>query len=224
MCSKQNLLSAILAAAILLLTAMPAFAATPEQIEAAIDDGVAWLVAAQNADGSWTDDNWSWGDNRLGTAWALLTLEKVTVVHKIDVALDVKPTSCPNPLNVKSGGMLPIAIVGTDEFDVTQVDLATVQLMLVDPARGAYQDVCTVYLPLVGKASQYDCTEEGPDGYMDLTLKFDCQVIAEALEAIGGPLTDGEEILVTLTGNLLPEYGGTPIMGEDVVRIIKKGK
>ncbi|MHC4351601.1 MAG: prenyltransferase/squalene oxidase repeat-containing protein, partial [Planctomycetota bacterium] len=121
-------------------------------------------------------------------------------------------------------GMLPIAIVGTEDFDVTQVDLATVQLMLVDPARGAYEDVCTAYLPLTGKASQYDCTEEGPDGFMDLTLKFDCQVIAEALEAIGGPLTDGEEILVTLTGNLLDEYGGTPIMGEDVVRIIKKGK
>ncbi|MHC4356854.1 MAG: hypothetical protein ACYS0H_29495, partial [Planctomycetota bacterium] len=152
-------------------------------------DSPAWdfasvIVATQEADGSWIDNNWGWGDKVLGTAWALLTLEKVTVVHKIDVALDVKPTSCPNPLNVGSKGMLPIAIVGTEDFDVTQVDLATVQLMLVDPARGAYEDVCTVYLPLSGKASQYDCTEEGPDGFMDLTLKFDCQVIAEALEVI----------------------------------------
>ena len=73
-------------------------------------------------------------------------------------------------------------------------------------------------------ASQYDCTEEGPDGFMDMTLKFDTQLIVQALEFIGGPLNDGEEILVTLTGNLLPEYGGTPIIGEDVIRIIKKGK
>ena len=142
----------------------------------------------------------------------------------IECPVDIKPRSCPNPFNVESRGVLPIAIVGTDEFDVTHVDLATVQLMLVDPVRGAYEDVCTAYLPLVGKASQYDCTEEGPDGCMDLTLKFDCQVVAEALEMIGGPLTDGEEVLVTLTGNLLPEYGGTPIQGEDVIRIIKKGE
>ena len=185
-------------------------------------DFASYIVATQNADGSWTDDNW--GDTVLGTAWALLTLEKVTVVHKIDVALDVKPTSCPNPLNVGSNGVLPVAIVGTEDFDVTQVDLGTVQLMLLEPMRGAYEDVCTAYYPLVGKASQFDCTEEGPDGFMDLTLKFDNKDFAAALELLGGGLTDGEEILVTLTGNLLPEHGGTPIQGEDVVRIIKKGK
>lgn len=153
-----------------------------------------------------------------------MTADLYVATPLIDVALDIKPTSCPNPLNVKAGGKLPVAIVGTDEFDVTQVDLSTVQLMLVDPVRGDYEDICTPYYPLLGKASQHDCTEEGPDGFMDMMLNFDNRDIAAALELAGGPLIDGEEILVTLTGNLLPEYGGTLIVGEDVVRIIKKGK
>jgi hypothetical protein len=144
--------------------------------------------------------------------------------ESINVALDVKPTACPNPLNVNAGGVLPVAIVGTEDLDVTHIDPATVQLMLLDPLRGNYEDVCTPYLPLVGKASQYDCIEEGPDGFMDMTLKFDNQDVAMALEFLSGGLTDGEEILVTLTGNLLRDYGGIPIVGEDVVRIIKKGK
>jgi immune inhibitor A len=142
----------------------------------------------------------------------------------IYIALDVKPSSCPNPLNVKSKGVLPIAIIGTEGLDVAHIDPSSIQLMFVDPLRFNYEDVSAPYYPLVGKASQYDCTEEGPDGFMDMTLKFDTQLIVQALEFIGGPLNDGEEILVTLTGNLLPEYGGTPIIGEDVIRIIKKGK
>jgi hypothetical protein len=186
------------------------------------EDYCEYLVNTQ-VGGTWP--GYSMWTGPLATAWYINILAATEIPPpEIPVALDVKPTSCPNPLNVNSKGVLPVAIVGTEDLDVTHIDPATVQLMLVDPLRGAYEDVCTAYLPLVGKASQYDCTEEGPDGFMDMTLKFDNMAIAAALELIGGPLTDGEEILVTLKGNLLPEYGGTPIVGEDVVRIIKKGK
>ena len=34
------------------------------------------------------------------------------------VPIDIKPQSCPNPLNVNSKGVLPVAILGTDTFDV----------------------------------------------------------------------------------------------------------
>lgn len=50
---KRNVLMLILVPVMFLLTSLPALAATPEQIVAAIDDGVAWLVLDQNADGSW---------------------------------------------------------------------------------------------------------------------------------------------------------------------------
>jgi len=182
------------------------------------EDFASVIVAQQNPDGSWPATDW--GDTTLCTAWALLTLQKVTVVHEIEVPVDIKPQSCPNPLNVKSNGVLPVAIVGTDELDVTIVDPASVRLIGVAPLRGSYEDVVTPFEPYLGKESQYDCTEEGPDGYLDLTLKFDIQEIVAAL----GDVNDGDVIALTLTGNLYEEYNGTPIVGEDVVIILKKGK
>lgn len=147
-------------------------------------------------------------------------LAVVTVLPQ--VVIDIKPTNCPNPLNVASRGVLPVAILGTEGFDVSMVDPESIRLTGVAPLRWSFEDVCTLSGPLLDNESEFGCTEEGPDGLMDMALKFDDQEIAEALEFISGPLTDGQEILVGLTGSLLPEFGGTPIEGKDVVRIIKK--
>ncbi len=52
------------------LIAMPALAATPEEIEQSIVDGLAWLVGVQNTDGSWG------GSNRIAcTGFAVMKLE-----------------------------------------------------------------------------------------------------------------------------------------------------
>ena len=48
-------------------------------------------------------------------------------------------------------------------------------------------------------------------------MKFNKQEVVLAL----GPVEDGDVIVATLTGELLD---GTPIVGEDVVVILKKGK
>jgi hypothetical protein len=63
-----------------------------------------------------------------------------------------------------------------------------------------------------------DCTTAGPDGYLDLTAKFDAPSIANAL----GPVADGDVKMLKLTGTLKEEFGETSIGGEDVVVIIKK--
>jgi len=138
--------------------------------------------------------------------------------------VDIKPQSCPNLLNVKSKGVLPVAILGTEDFDVTTVDPVSIRLTGVAPLRSSFEDVSTAFYPLLGKESEFDCTEEGPDGFLDLVLKFDTQEVVEALEAELGELADGAVIILPLTGNLLEEYGGTLIIGEDVVIILKKGK
>ncbi len=39
----------------------------------------------------------------------------------LPVAVDIKPRFCPNRLNVKSHGMLPVAILGSEDFDVKKV-------------------------------------------------------------------------------------------------------
>jgi hypothetical protein len=137
-------------------------------------------------------------------------------VPAIEVPVDIKPQSCRNPLNVKSKGVLPVAILGTASFDVTQVDVATVQLEGVPPLRWEFEDVATPFVPFVGKQDAFDCTDEGADGFLDLALKFNKQAIIQAL----GPVNDGDVVVATLTGQLLD---GTPIVGEDVVLILKKG-
>jgi len=128
----------------------------------------------------------------------------------MEIALDIKPGSCSNPLNVKSRGVLSVAILEGEDFDVTQVDPTTVLLEEVAPLRWAFEDV----------AAPSKCTEEGPDGFIDLGLEFDVQEVVAAL----GDVEDGDVLAMTLTGNLQEEFGGTPIQGEDVVVILKKGK
>ena len=93
------------------------------------------------------------------------------------VAVDIKPTSCPNPVNIKSEGMLPVAILGSDDFNVHDIDVATIQMAGVDPNRSNYEDVTGPLLDAEG----CECSAEGPDGFMDLTLKFDKQAIVGAI-------------------------------------------
>lgn len=133
----------------------------------------------------------------------------------IQVPVDVKPQSCPNPLNFKDQGVLPVAIVGTAGFDVSQVDPASVLLEGVAPLRWSDEDVATPFEPLVGKEDCMDCTTDGPDGVQDLSLKFDAQEVIAALGNFDGPAC----VVVHLTGNLKEEFGGAAIAGEDVVRV-----
>ena len=65
--------------------------------------------------------------------------------------IDIKPQSCPNPLNVKKKGVLPVAILGTADFDVNEVDPATVELEGVAPLRWDWEDVATPDWPLEDK-------------------------------------------------------------------------
>jgi len=174
------------------------------------------LIDTQNADGSWPWD--PWGDYVLSTSWALLTLEKAVPTFEIPVPVDIKPMSCRNPFNVDKKGVMPVAILGTGEFDVTQVDPETVTLAGVSPLRWGYEDVATPFEPYLGKQDAFDCTTDGPDGYVDMTFKFDGPEVAAAL----GDVADGDVLVLQLDGFLKEEFGGTCIVGEDVIVILKK--
>jgi len=80
----------------------------------------------------------------------------------------------------------------------------------VDAIRSGIEDVAT---PFAGAGC--DCASDGPDGFDDLTLKFDTQAIVAALS----PVNDGDQIVLTLTGFLLD---GEYIEGQDCVIIRKK--
>ncbi len=137
----------------------------------------------------------------------------IIIERALPVSVDVHPGSCPNPVNVKSKGVLPLAILGMAGFEVADIDPATVRLEGVPALRSSVSDVGTPYTAdLIGSRS---CNTFGADGFVDLTLKFRMQNVVAALGAVG----DRDEIVLELTGYL---RDGTPIVGHDIVWILAK--
>lgn len=137
----------------------------------------------------------------------------IHVQNEIEVPVDIHPGSCPNPLNSKSKGKIPVSIVGTSDFDVSQVEIASIRLAGVAPVWTGFGDDSTPYEPYVNKPlNQYSCNTYGPDGITDLKLKFETQDIFNAI----GPVSQGQIVRIILTGTL---KDGTPIIGEDIVKI-----
>lgn len=125
------------------------------------------------------------------------------------VGLDIRPEGCPNPIT-SSRGLLPVAVLGDEDFDVSLIDVASLQLAGVAPVLSAYEDVAE---PFTGDLC--GCTEAGPDGFIDLALKFKTRDILDALGA-----SRGFQVL-TLTGALID---GMPIEGQDCVVFVGGGR
>lgn len=51
---------------------------------------------------------------------------RVTLVVGIEISMDIKPGSDPNSVNPTSGGVIPVAVLSTADFDATTVDPLTV--------------------------------------------------------------------------------------------------
>jgi len=71
-----------------------------------------------------------------------------------------------------------------------------------------------MFLPLTTN-NLHDCHATNRDGFDDLLVFFNRTHILEAL----GDLEDEQTLVLRLTGNLKTEYGGYPIVGEDLVVI-----
>ena len=136
--------------------------------------------------------------------------DNVVFKGPLSVSLDIRPGGCPNPLNARVQGVLPVAILGTEDFDVNDIDINSLRLEGVAPIRSGYDDVAG---PFAGDLC--GCTEAGPDGFLDLDLKFSTPEVIDALL----PLTRGDRVL-TLTGTLLD---GTEFEGQDCVMLVGGG-
>ena len=163
---------------------------------------------------SYNDWGTGWQDTFVDIGFpGSVTISAILECQADEYYMDIKPGSCPNPLNVKSRGVLPVAFLGTEDFDVTQIDPATIMLACTaQPLRWSYSDVAT---PVGPDAELCECTEEGPDGFLDLTVKFATQDVVAAI----APFDDGDEISVMVSATLLD---GTVVVFDDCVWIIDK--
>ncbi len=181
------------------------------------------------------------GNTRASVAnpWILSVLALLAIMVWVPTAakaliaetIDIKPGSCPNSFKGKRG-VLPVAVIGTVAFDVTQIDLTTLMLsradgvgLLVLPLEGPpgprsrIEDVATpFYLPgVLGEVC--DCHDLGGDGILDLSLKFDAEQVVSALGLDLEP--SGALVELVVTGNL---FDGTPFMADsDCVRLVPPG-
>lgn len=135
--------------------------------------------------------------------------------------LDIKPTSCPNPIQVNSGGVVPVALTGALDFDVTQVDTSSLLLARDDGVgspiapSGSKFPIADTAQPFTGELC--DCHTFGGDGYDDLNMKFDKQELVSAFLLAGE--ANKTYLQLNLTGMLLD---GTPFEVSDCIRVQNK--
>lgn len=105
------------------------------------------------------------------------------IPNVIEGVIDIKPGSEDNPINLKSKGVIPVAILGSYEFDVSSIDVSTLSFgpnsaAPAHKAGGHLEDV-------------------NDDGYMDLLSHYrtvDTGLTDESMEACVNALTtDGIE-------------------------------
>jgi len=113
-----------------------------------------------------------------------------TVVCRTAVAIDIKPGSFPNSINLGSNGTTPVAIPGSATLDVGDIDADTLTLG-------------TAGVKTVGKTDRLMCSvddvsgdftgglEGKPDGFLDLVCHFvTVNVIPEAGSAVAKVMGD----------------------------------
>ncbi|NIM58986.1 MAG: hypothetical protein GTO16_08605 [Candidatus Aminicenantes bacterium] len=154
------------------------------------------LAAAGSLDGTiYAIGGYSY--NPYGRANTVLAYSPVRVV-----SIDIKPGSYPNSINLGEEGLLPVAILGTQDFDATTIDPDTIEIGGVSLAeRGSRKT------PKLA----YSLEDVDSDGFTDVIAFFDVQML----------VTDGVLEVTTTELELTATLDdGTPIKGTDSVNIV----
>ena len=161
-----------------------------------------------------------------------------------EVDIDIKFCSNPNAHNCRSGGVLPVTIFGAADLDVTNIDLASLQLCRDDNGDctplGSVIDSKTADRGRPGDRGASECEridtdDDGvpdldvlnPDGFVDLDAAFDKFAVSDLLDicADDGSKGDSSQPLV-IQGSLLD---GTPILStavgtDGIDQLVRKNK
>ncbi len=117
----------------------------------------------------------------------------------LEVVIDIKPGGDVNAINLKSKGILPVAIFGDDDLDVSEIDLATLELAGAGPAERGNSGKIGVFKDING------------DSILDLLLYFDMEdmiIDEDATElTLLGMLNDGMELAGSDSIRIVPSNG-----------------
>ena len=141
-------------------------------------------------------------------------------------SLDIKPGSCPNSFNRNSNGVLPVALVGTNEINAADVDLSSLALSRADGVGGSvapHEGPPGPHTTIGDSATAFggelcDCHELEGDGIDDVNMKFKSQDVVDALQL--NDLPAGALVELVLTGTLLD---GTEFSASDCIRLVPPG-
>jgi hypothetical protein len=117
----------------------------------------------------------------------------------LEVEISITPGGNPNSVNLKSRGVLPVAVFGTETFDASEIDPGTVTLA------GAAVAVRGKKGKLMAHIQDID-----GDGLLDMLLQFPVQGLDPA------QVQDGFALLSGAT------YGGDTFQGSDVIVILPR--
>ena len=85
------------------------------------------------------------------------------------VNVDVKPNSDQNCVNINGHGVIPVAILGSADFDVSEIDSSTLVFAGFQiRTRGNGMAQCSVE----DVSGDFSSAPSAPDGYLDLVCQF----------------------------------------------------
>jgi hypothetical protein len=132
------------------------------------------------------------------------TITLLSPTSGLGALLDVVPGSCANEVSVGSTeGVFTVLLLGTNTFDVTQIDRSTVELRRMDnagtPVRRAQTKLADKGRP--GPATSPNCSTTVKDGKLDMQLSFSMQEVSEGLSV--STATAGGQVEFAVTGRML---------------------
>ena len=134
----------------------------------------------------------------------------VTVTAPQQVIVDIAPGFCPVVVNTNAGGVIQVAIVGTESMHVTNIVPASVTLNgVLANTNSVIEDVAAPFVYTRG------CPKKKKDGIPDLVVEFNVNDLIASL----GTVKNGKVRVLTVNGTFVD---GSTFEGQDKIKISTK--